>query len=115
VETPEQAVALALAHATGYHETKNRSLMTASDDHTTLQFVSTAPVDKPGFVFGFLRRHMDEAVVNEVKRMTLTADGKGAVFDVPTQHAKVGVGGRLVVARGRSPNNVNRMQPVTPL
>ena len=41
-------------------------------------------------VFGFLRKHIhEEETLNEVKRMTLTADGQGAVFDVPTAMAKV--------------------------
>ena len=41
-------------------------------------------------VFGFLRKHInEEETVNEVKRMTLTADGQGAVFDVPTNLAQV--------------------------
>ena len=41
-------------------------------------------------MFGFLRKHIhDEATVEEAKRVTLTADGRGACFDVPTNLAKV--------------------------
>jgi ATP-dependent RNA helicase DDX21 len=80
----EDVVAAALARITGHTELKPRSLLTAHEDFVTLQLVSQYEVSKPGFVFGFLRRHIqDEATVEEVKRMTLTADGKGAVFDVP--------------------------------
>ena len=44
-------VALALAKITGHTRgLKRRSLMTASDDHTTLQFRSPWTLDKPGQV-----------------------------------------------------------------
>jgi ATP-dependent RNA helicase DDX21 len=43
-------------------------------------------VQKPGYVFSFLRRRLPEPLVEEVRRMTLTKDGLGAVFDVPSQH-----------------------------
>ena len=29
---------------------------------------------------------MDESLCDQIKRMTLTADGKGAVFDIPSEH-----------------------------
>ncbi|EFN57631.1 hypothetical protein CHLNCDRAFT_20835, partial [Chlorella variabilis] len=89
VGSPEDAVALALAKITGHVEMRPRSLLTAHEDFTTLRFVSPWPVEKPGQVFGFLRKHMhEEETVEEAKRMTLTADGLGAVFDVPTSLAK---------------------------
>lgn len=34
------------------------------------------------------RRKLSEQLVESVKRMTLTKDGKGAVFDVPSEHVK---------------------------
>lgn len=81
----EDALAAALARITGHTEIKPRSLLTAHEEYVTLQFMGSSQVDKPGYVFGFLRRRIDnEETVNEVKRMTLTMDGKGAVFDVPT-------------------------------
>lgn len=43
-------------------------------------------MQKPGYVFSFLRRRLPEDLVEEVRRMTLTKDGMGAVFDVPSQH-----------------------------
>eukprot|EP00890_Picochlorum_soloecismus_P003166 jgi/Picsp_1/3850/NSC_01362-R1_protein len=82
--SPEEALAAALAKITGHKDMKPRSMLTAHDDCITLQFVNTFVIDKPGFVFSFLRRRIsDEDKVNEVKRMTLTNDGMGAVFDVP--------------------------------
>jgi ATP-dependent RNA helicase DDX21 len=81
---PENILAAALAKITGHTEIKPRSLLCAHEDFVTLQLVSPYAVDKSGFVFSFLRRRItDEDTVNEVKRMTLTTDGKGAVFDVP--------------------------------
>ena len=84
-DTPaEDVLAAALAKITGHTEIKPRSLLTAHEDFVTLQFICPHEVDKPGFVFSFLRRLLpDEDTVNEAKRMTLTTDGKGAVFDIP--------------------------------
>ena len=47
-----------------------RSLLTAHEDFTTLQFCSGgAALDRPGFVFGFLRRRgLPDADVEEVRR-----------------------------------------------
>lgn len=81
---PEDVLAAALARITGHTEMRPRSLLTAHEDYVTLQFTSPYDVEKPGFVFAYLKRQIgDDATVEEVKRMTLTADGKGAVFDVP--------------------------------
>lgn len=81
----EIIIAAALARITGNIEMKPRSLLTAHEEYTTLHFTSPQVIEKPGYVFGFLRRRLpDENTVEEVKRMTLTADGMGAVFDVPT-------------------------------
>lgn len=49
-----------------------------------------------GQVFGFLRKRIpSEETVNEVKRMTLTKDGKGAVFDVPIKMVEVRARGMM--------------------
>lgn len=69
-------------------------------------------------VFGFLRKHIhEEETVNEVKRMTLTADGQGAVFDVPTKLAKVGGRRALLgaVARHGPRCGAAHAQPPCPL
>jgi len=86
--SPVEALSLALAKITGHTALRARSLLTASDDYVTMLFTNDGEMQKPGYVFGFLRRRMDEAVVEEVKRMQLTADARGAVFDVPAAHAK---------------------------
>ena len=67
-----------------------RSLLTAHEDFTTLMFTSPTEIQRPGLVFSFLKKYMpSEATVEEVKRMSLTADGKSAIFDVPSKLAQV--------------------------
>ena len=65
-----------------------RSLLTSHEDFTTLQFHSGTEIQKPGLVWAFLKRSISEAVVEEVQRMSLTADGCSAVFDVPSSKAQ---------------------------
>jgi hypothetical protein len=50
VGNAEDALAMALAKITGFVELKPRSLLTAHEDFTTLQFISPYVVDKPGQV-----------------------------------------------------------------
>lgn len=66
-----------------------RSLLTAHEDFTTLQFHAGQVIQRPGFVFSFLKRELPEEMVEEVKRMCMTADGKSAIFDVPSQNVEV--------------------------
>lgn len=47
-----------------------------------------AQVERPGYVFGYLRRRVEEALVEQVKHMNITADEAGAVFDVPSALVK---------------------------
>lgn len=61
-------IALVLAKLVGTTEFKRRSLLTASDDFCTLMFTSDKEVERPGYVFGYLRRRLPEEMVNEVKR-----------------------------------------------
>ena len=68
-----------------------RSLLTAHEDFTTLMFTSPTEIQRPGLVFSFLKKYMpSEDTVEEVKRMSLTSDGRSAVFDVPSKLAQVG-------------------------
>ncbi|GIL69566.1 hypothetical protein Vretimale_13646 [Volvox reticuliferus] len=88
---PSEALARALAKITGYKEMKARSLLTAHDDCTTLLFTSEDhTIESPGSVWGHLRKtcRLDESVLDQVKRMSVTADSKGAVFDVPSELAQ---------------------------
>ena len=66
-----------------------RSLLTAHEDYTTLQFHAGQEIQRPGFVFTSLRRHLSDEVVEQIKGITLTTDGKSAIFDVPSGIAQV--------------------------
>ena len=66
-----------------------RSLLTSHEDFTTLMFHNSQEILKPGFVWAHLKRHLPEAVVEEVQRLTLTKDDMAAVFDVPSKRARV--------------------------
>ena len=89
-DSPEEALALAFAKITGHTELKARSLLTAHEGFTTLLYRQGANEIRPGYVYNFLRRRLnDDAVVEEVRRVTLTEDGCAAVFDVPSQHAEL--------------------------
>lgn len=65
-----------------------RSLLTAHEQFVTLQFHAPAEIQRPGYVFSSLKRHLPDALVEEAKRMSLTADGRCAVFDVPAANVK---------------------------
>jgi ATP-dependent RNA helicase DDX21 len=79
-----EALARALAMIAGCGKFQARSLLTAHEGFVTLHFSAPGTtIDRPGFVFSTLRRWLPDATVEEVKRLTLTADGAGAVFDVP--------------------------------
>ena len=83
----DAALARALALLAGCATMAARSLLTAHEGFVTLQLSSTADVRAPGFVFGTLRRWLPDETVEQIKRLALTADGKGAVFDVPADLA----------------------------
>ena len=58
------------------------------ENTTTLLFSTTSKIHASSYVWTFLRRHLPEHKLNEVRGMTLTADGTGAVFDVPFSDAE---------------------------
>ena len=67
----------------------------------TLQFHAPIEIQRPGYVFSSLKRHLPDALVEEAKRMSLTADGRCAVFDVPAANVKARAPG-LPLLRGCS-------------
>lgn len=69
----------------GQANIKRRSLLSGHEGFTTFSFQAEWTMERPGYVFGFLRRRFDEATVNQVGRMRLTSDQKGAVFDLPSE------------------------------
>ncbi|KAK2980929.1 hypothetical protein RJ640_022908, partial [Escallonia rubra] len=83
--SPVELIAKALAKATGYTEVKSRSLLTSMENHVTLHLESERGIYSPSFVFGILRRFLPEEKAQSINGLSLTADGKGAVFDVSVQ------------------------------
>lgn len=89
-------LARALAVIAGCGKMAARSLLTAHEGFVTLHLIAgaapgkgaggvegAATVQRPGFAWAVLRRWLPDNKVEEIKRLTLTADGRGAVFDVP--------------------------------
>jgi ATP-dependent RNA helicase DDX21 len=78
-------LAKAIAKISGQTELKRRSLLTSHDDATTLMLKANTSMYSPTYAFNCLRKYLPEESVNEVRRMNLTVDGTGAVFDIPSR------------------------------
>lgn len=48
------------------------------------------------YAFNCLRKYLPEETINEVRRMNLTVDGMGAVFDVPSRTVDEFIAGKVV-------------------
>ncbi|KAL3524203.1 hypothetical protein ACH5RR_017037 [Cinchona calisaya] len=83
--SPVELLAKALAKAAGYSEIKSRSILTSMENHVTLLLECGKPVYTPSFAYSILRRFLPEEKVESIKGLALTADGKGAVFDVAAE------------------------------
>lgn len=55
------------------------------ENHVTLLLECGRPVYTPSFAYSVLRRFLSEEKVESIKGLALTADGKGAVFDVASE------------------------------
>ncbi|XP_076931574.1 DEAD-box ATP-dependent RNA helicase 7-like [Bidens hawaiensis] len=80
--TPVELLAKALAKSVGYTEIKQRSLLTSMENHVTLLLEAGRPCYTPSFAYGVLRRFLPEDKVESIQGLALTADQRGAVFDV---------------------------------
>lgn len=82
---PTEMLAAALAKLAGHGELRQRSLLTSHTGQTTLLFKAggTTEIRTPTYIWNFLRQRMEENDL-QVRRLTLMADSKGAVFDVPS-------------------------------
>ncbi|KAI3808863.1 hypothetical protein L1987_24826 [Smallanthus sonchifolius] len=80
--TPVELLAKALAKSIGYTEIKKRSLLTSMENYVTLLLEAGRPVYTPSFAYGVLRRFLPEEKVESIQGLALTADQRGAVFDV---------------------------------
>lgn len=71
------------SQAAGYTDVKKRSLLSSMENYATLLLQAGKPIYSPSFAYSILRRFLPDAKVEGVKGLSLTADGKAAVFDVP--------------------------------
>ncbi|CAA0835550.1 DEAD-box ATP-dependent RNA helicase 7 [Striga hermonthica] len=71
-----------LAKAAGYIEIKTRSLLISMENYVTVKLECGKPVSTQSFAYGVLRRFLPEHIVESIKDVAVTADGRGAVFDV---------------------------------
>ncbi|KAJ0466162.1 putative RNA helicase [Helianthus annuus] len=83
--TAVDLLAKALAKSIGYTEIKKRSLLTSMENYVTLLLEAGRPVYTPSFAYGVLRRFLPEEKVESIQGLALTADQKGAVFDVAAE------------------------------
>ncbi|XP_022866498.1 DEAD-box ATP-dependent RNA helicase 7-like [Olea europaea var. sylvestris] len=83
--SPTELLAKALAKAAGYTEIKSRSLLSSMENSVTVLLQCERPIYTPSFAFGVLRRFLPEEKVESINGLALTADGKGAVFDVAAE------------------------------
>jgi len=83
--TPVELLAKALAKSVGYTEIKKRSLLTSMENYVTLLLEAGRPVYTPSFAYGVLRRFLPEEKVESIQGLALTADQRGAVFDVAAE------------------------------
>lgn len=80
-----EILAKALAKAAGYSELKSRSILSSLENHVTVLLEAGRPIYSPSFAYSVLRRFLPEEKVESIKGFALTADGTGAVFDVPSE------------------------------
>ncbi|KAJ3690666.1 hypothetical protein LUZ61_019830 [Rhynchospora tenuis] len=83
--TPLELLAKALAKAAGYTDIKKRSILSSMDNYATLLLKAGKAMYTPSFAFTTLRRILPDEKISAIKGMSLTADGMGAVFDVPCE------------------------------
>ncbi|XP_008812489.2 DEAD-box ATP-dependent RNA helicase 7-like [Phoenix dactylifera] len=76
-------LAKALAKAAGYTDIKKRSLLSSMENYVTLLLEAGKTIYSPSVAFSILKRFMPDEKIEGVKGLSLTADGMGAVFDVP--------------------------------
>ncbi|CAK9161036.1 unnamed protein product [Ilex paraguariensis] len=83
--SPVELLAKALAKAAGYSEITSRSLLNSMENYVTVLLEAGGSIYTPSFAYGVLRRFLPEEKVESIMGLALTADGKGAVFDVPAE------------------------------
>ncbi|XP_051188901.1 DEAD-box ATP-dependent RNA helicase 7 [Lolium perenne] len=81
-------LAKALAKAVGYTDIKKRSLLSSMENCTTLHLSTGSTMYTPSYVISTLKRFMPEDRLSNVQGVALTSDGRGAVFDVPSEEVQ---------------------------
>jgi ATP-dependent RNA helicase DDX21 len=83
-----KAVSLALAYISGTTEKiKKRSMLTGQEHFVTYDLKTDVEFRGVSFVWGILRRLLPQEIVDAIRGMRMYNDRKGAVFDVPEEHA----------------------------
>ncbi|XP_027357870.1 DEAD-box ATP-dependent RNA helicase 7-like [Abrus precatorius] len=88
-----ELLAKALAKAAGFTEVKKRSILTSREDYVTLLLQIGRPMFSPMFALGVLKRFLPEEKVESVQGLSFTADGNGAVFDIPAKDSDLFLNG----------------------
>ncbi|CAI7890064.1 unnamed protein product [Closterium sp. NIES-53] len=83
--SPLAALAKALACLAGHTELKVRSLLLSQQDQVTLLLRCSSSFYSPSYVLRFFEQHLTPDQTRAINGITLTADGCGAVFDVPVK------------------------------
>jgi hypothetical protein len=63
----------AAAAAAGQTSIKRRSLLSGHEGFTTFLFQAQWTMERPGYVFGYLRRRVDDATVDQVRDLSMLA------------------------------------------
>ncbi|XP_073125145.1 DEAD-box ATP-dependent RNA helicase 7-like isoform X2 [Henckelia pumila] len=105
--SPAELLAKALANAAGYTEIKSRSLLTSMENFVTIFLQSGRPIYSPSYVYGILRRFLPEEKVESIKGLSLTVDGKGAVFDVAAKDLDTFIADLLANPSPHEPTHVS--------
>ena len=98
---PVALMAAALARITGRVKMKHTSLMSGHEDCVTMQFSTSAgTIRTPSYVWSWLKRMLPEDTVNEVRRVTLSADNSCALFDMGADHVQAVIDAAKADERG---------------
>ena len=82
-------MAAAMARISGRVKMQHTSLLSGHPDCVTMQFSSAAgTIRTPSYVWSWLKRMLSEEDVEEVRRVTLSADNMLAIFDVAPKVAQ---------------------------
>ncbi|KAK1632903.1 hypothetical protein QYE76_007218 [Lolium multiflorum] len=81
-------LAKALAKEAGYIVEEKRSLLSSMENYTTLHLRTVRLMGTAGSALSVLRRFIPESKLSDVQGMVLTADGAGAIFDVPSEEVQ---------------------------